>query len=129
MLVAQVVAGAIVCLLTAPVAAAHDPDCDTILPVGDQLGPIFDQVEPDGFTPPGVADQIRQANAPLYNLGTATAVDLRNWADILASKLDHDNRYAQIGSDQRWLTADLTAARSHLLAAQRYCLWSIYSSG
>lgn len=117
------------CLLSAPVAVAHDPECDTMMPAGDQLEAAFDQVEPNGPTASGVGGQIRQAAMPLYELSGATAVDLRNWSDILASKLDHDGRYAQQGSDELWLTADLGAARSHLLAARRYCVWSVYTLG
>lgn len=111
------------CLLTAPVAAAGDPECDTMMPVADQLETSFDQVEPQGFTPPGLADQIREAGRPLYPLSSQAAVDLRNWSDVLADKLSHDGRYAQEGPDELWLAADLGAARSHLLAARRYCVW------
>lgn len=116
-------------LLTAPIAAAHDPECDTLMPAGDQLEAVFDQVEPRGPTPPGAGSQIRQAALPLYELSGPTAVDLRNWSDILASKIDHDGRYAQEGPDDLWLTADLGAARSHLLAARRYCVWAVYTLG
>ena len=129
LLLAQAVAAPVVCLLTAPVAAAHDPECDTIMAAGDQLEAVFDQVEPQGYTPPGVGSQIRQAAQPLYQVSGVTAVDLRNWSDILAAKLDHDRRYLQEGSDELWLTADLNAARSHLLAARRYCTWSVYTTG
>lgn len=129
LLLAQAVAATVVCLLTTPVAMAHDLDCDTIMPAGDQLEAAFDQVEPQGYTPPGLAGQIRQAALPLYQVSAVTAVDLRNWSDILAAKLDHDRRYMQEGSDALWLTADLNSARSHLLAARRYCVWSVYSNG
>lgn len=126
---AQAVAATVVCLLTAPIAAAHDSDCDTIMPAGDQLETIFDQVEPQGYTPQGLGGQIRQAARPLYTVSGVTAVDLRNWSDILAAKLDRDRRYLQEGSDALWLTADLNSARSHLLAARRYCMWSTYTTG
>ena len=116
-------------LLTAPTAAAHDPECDTIMPAGDLLEAAFDQVEPKGYTPPGVGGQIRDAARPLYGLAGVTAVDLRNWSDILASRLDHAGRYIEQGPDDLWLAADLGAARSHLLAARRYCLWSYYTLG
>ncbi|MEZ0364058.1 hypothetical protein ACAG26_10220 [Mycobacterium sp. pUA109] len=120
---AVVATAPLISLVTAPLAAAHDPECDTMMPVGDQLEASFDQVEPEGVTPPGVGNQIVQDERPLYELSGQTAVDLRNWSDVLAAKLNHDNRYAQQGPDQLWLSADLGAARSHLLAARRYCLW------
>ncbi|OHV05089.1 hypothetical protein BKN37_07245 [Mycobacterium talmoniae] len=120
---AFVAAGPLISLSTAPLAAAHDPECDTMMPVGDQLEASFDQVEPEGVTPPGVGNQIIDAKRPLDELSSQPAVDLRNWSDILASKLNHDGRYAQQGPDELWLAADLGAARSHLLAARRYCIW------
>lgn len=130
MRISLAVAVAAVSLLAAPAAAAaHDPECDTIMPTGDQLESVFDQVEPHGYTPPGLGAQIRQIELPLYQLSSQAAVDLRNWSDILASKLDHDNRYAQQGSDEIWLAADLSSARSHLLAARQYCLWSFFTLG
>lgn len=94
-----------------------------MMPVGDQLETTFDQVEPQGFTPPGLGNQIVETQRPLYQLSGQAAVDLRNWSDILAAKLNHDGRYPQQGPDELWLAADLGAARSHLLAARRYCLW------
>lgn len=100
-----------------------------MMPVGDQLEAIFDQVEPEGSTPPGLGSQIVETQRPLAQLSSQAAVDLRNWSDILASKLNHDGRYAQRGSDELWLAADLGAARSHLLAARRYCVWSVYTLG
>lgn len=100
-----------------------------MMPVGDALEAVFDQVEPQGFTPPGLGEQIVELQRPLFELSSPPAVDLRNWSDILAAKLTGDGRYAQRGSDGVWLAADLGAARSHLLAARRYCAWSVYTLG
>lgn len=116
-------ATALASLLAAPVATAHDPECDIMMPVGNQLETIFDQVEPQGFTPPGLGDQIIEAQRPLQELSGQTAIDLRNWSDILADKLNHGGRYAQAGTDELWLAADLGAARSHLHWARQYCAW------
>lgn len=128
-LAAAATVAALAWLPTAPVASAHDPECDTIMPVGDELEAVFDQVEPQGVTPAGLDARIRDAARPLYGLSNPVAVDLRNWSDILAAKLGGDNRYAQAGPDELWLAADLGAARSHLLAARRYCVWSVYTLG
>lgn len=123
------VAAPLIPVVTAPLAAAHDPECDTIMPVGDQLEPAFDEVEPQGVTPQDLGSKIREVERPLFQLSSPVAVDLRNWSDILASKLNHDGRYPQDGPDQLWLAADLGVARSHLLAARRYCVWSVYTLG
>lgn len=94
-----------------------------MMPVGNQLQAAFDQVDPQGVTPLGLGNQIIDIERPLYQLSDQTAVDLRNWSDILAAKLNHDSRYAQEGSDELWVAADLRAARSHLHWARQYCAW------
>lgn len=52
-----------------------------MISVGGQLETVFDQVEPQGFTPPGLGDQIVEAERPLYELSGQTAIDLRNWSN------------------------------------------------
>jgi hypothetical protein len=85
--VALSVAGATMCLTAAPVAAAGDGDCDTILPAADRLENVFNLVSPAG-TPPYLATQVRNALAPLHGLRTPVAVDLRIRSDMLASQID-----------------------------------------
>lgn len=113
------VAAVAMCLAAAPVAAAGDNDCGTILPAADQLENVFNLVSPTG-TPSYVGGQIRNALAPLHGLRTPAAVDLRIRSDMLASQIDGSDVYRPPSPQQ--LSSDLATARVLLAAARDACV-------
>jgi hypothetical protein len=54
-----------ICLVTAPVAAARDAECDIILPAADRLEQAFNSVS-DSTMQSGAGVQINNAESPLF---------------------------------------------------------------
>jgi len=112
------VAAGMVCLTAAPVAAAVDAECGTILPAADRLENVFNLVSPSG-TPAYLASQVRNALAPLHGLKSAAAVDLRIRSDMLASQIDASDPYLPASPER--IAGDLAKARQQLATARDYC--------
>ena len=111
-------AGVTVWLTAVPAAAAGDQDCNIILPAADRLETAFNLVSPTG-TPSYVADQVRNALAPLHGLRSPAAVDLRIRSDMLASQIDASDPYRPASPER--LVGDLAKARQQLVTARDYC--------
>jgi hypothetical protein len=109
----------IVCLVTAPVAAARDPECDIILPAAGRLEQAFDLVSPSTTMQSGAGVQINNAESPLFGLTTPAAIDLRIWSSTLASHINRASAYDAATPDQ--VAHDLQRARQQLVAAREYC--------
>lgn len=107
-----------ICLVTAPVATARDPECDIILPAADRLEQAFDLVSLSTMQS-GAGVQINNAESPLFGLNTAAAVDLRIWSSTLASHINRASAYDAATPDQ--VASDLHQARRRLVAAREYC--------
>ena len=109
----------IVCLVTAPAAAARDPQCDIIVAAADRLEQAFDLVSPSTTMQSGAGVQINNAESPLFGLTTPAAVDLRIWSSRLASHINVASAYDAATPDQ--VAHDLQRARQQLVAAREYC--------
>jgi hypothetical protein len=105
-------------LVTAPVAAARDAECDIILPAAARLEQAFNSVS-DSTMQSGAGVQINNAESPLFGLTTPAAVDLRIWSSRLASHINRGSAYDAATPDQ--VTSDLHRARQQLVAAREYC--------
>ncbi|MEU9807411.1 hypothetical protein [Mycobacterium sp. NPDC050853] len=110
------------CLTIALAAAAPNPDCGTIVTAANQLEVAYNQVQPYGYTPFGIENQIQTAAMPLMSLASPAAFDMRNWAFRLASELGKND--AQDPDEQRsgtWISGTLSGARQSLQAARAAC--------
>lgn len=114
--VSVVTAAATLGLVSAPTAAAQDPECDIIVPAADRLEHAFNLISPGAGAPPNAGIQVQIAERALFGLTSPAAIDLRLWSSTVADQLNGANRYhtADLGTD-------LDQARQRLAAAREYC--------